>query len=204
MTMRKTPYQRIRYPFTSDVVNVADVQAMAGDIDSGLVGTAKMAGEFSKFASFTGTRLAAQSITKATLTAISLDTIRVNNGVNSPLANGTWWVAGSPTRLTAPVGCIVLVSATAGYSIGSAFGANGAIQTTVTLNGGTSQGTKFNPLTAYTGQDWASCLTMWKLNAGDFLEMKTFWTGTPAGPLNTDTGSPPIISLAMVALQQTP
>jgi hypothetical protein len=27
-----------------------------------------------------------------------------------------------------------------------------------------------------------------------------FWTGTPAGPFNTDTVSPPTLSLMMVAL----
>lgn len=205
MVMRKTPYQRIRYPWTSDVVNAADVQSMANDIDASLVGTAKMAAEFSKLASFTGRRNATQSITKATLTAITLDTVTVNNGANSPLANAAWWAAGSPTRLTAPVGCIVLVTAVCGYSIGSAFGANGAIQTTVTLNGAaTGQGSKFNPLSAYTGQAWAACTSLWKLNAGDFLEMKTFWTGTPAGPLNTDNGSPPQISLTMMGLTSVP
>jgi hypothetical protein len=206
MTMRKTPFLRMRYPFTSDVVNAADVQAMASDIDSGLIGTAKMASEFSRFASVTALRAAAQSITKATLTAITLDTIRINNGANSPLANANWWAAGQPTRLTAPVGCIVLVSATSGYNIGSAFGVNGAIQTTVGLNGGAAwlQGKKFNPLSTYTGQVWASAMSMWKLNAGDYLELKTFWTGTPAGPINTDTGSPPIISLAMIGLTSVP
>jgi hypothetical protein len=206
MTMRKTPFLRMRYPFTSDVVSAADVQAMASDIDSGLIGTAKMASEFSRFASVTALRAAAQSITKATLTAITLDTIRINNGANSPLANANWWAAGQPTRLTAPVGCIVLVSATSGYNIGSAFGVNGAIQTTVGLNGGAAwlQGKKFNPLSTYTGQVWASAMSMWKLNAGDYLELKTFWTGTPAGPINTDTGSPPIISLAMIGLTSVP
>jgi len=206
MTMRRTPYARLRYPWTADVVNVADVQAMASDIDAGLVGTARMANDFSKFASFTGRRNAAQSITKATLTAITLDTVTVNNGANSPLANANWWAAGQPTRLTAPVGCIVLATAACGYNIGSAFGANGAVETAIGLNGGTAwvQGTKFNPVSAYTGQVWASCLSMWKLNAGDFLELKTFWTGTPAGPLNIDTGSPPFISLTMVALTSVP
>jgi hypothetical protein len=122
------------------------------------------------------------------------------------LANANWWAAGQPTRLTAPVGCIVLVSATSGYNIGSAFGVNGAIQTTVGLNGGAAwlQGKKFNPLSTYTGQVWASAMSMWKLNAGDYLELKTFWTGTPAGPINTDTGSPPIISLAMIGLTSVP
>lgn len=206
MVMRKTPYVRIRYPWTTDPVSVLDVQAMAGDIDAGLVATAKMGSDFSKFASFTAVRNAAQSITKGALTAISLDTIRVNNGANSPLANAPWWVAGQPTRLTAPVGCIVLVQATAGYNIASAFGTQGVIQTTVGLNGGGAwlQGTKFNPVSTYTGQVWASCLSMWKLNTGDYLELKTYWSGTPAGPINTDTGQPPQISLAMVALTSVP
>src|SRR5919198_5186760 len=107
MVMRKTPYLRIRYPFTSDVVSATDVASLASDVDSALVTTAKMANDFSRFASVTVQRAAAQSLTKATLTAITMDTVKLNNGANSPLANGAWWAAGSPTRLTAPVGCVV-------------------------------------------------------------------------------------------------
>lgn len=206
MTMRKTPYLRLRYPFTSDVVNAADVQALGNDIDSALAGTAKMAAEFSKFASVTLTRNAAQSIAKATLTAISFDTVKINNGGSSPFANAPWWAAGSPTRVTAPVNCVVMVSATSGLNYGSALGVNGAIQTTIGLNGGVSsvQGAKFNPISTATGQQYVTALSMWKLNAGDFLELKVFWTGTPAGPFNTDTGAPPVLSLMMVAMQQVP
>lgn len=203
--MRRTPNLKIRYPWTSDVVNAADVQAMAADIDATLVNTARLSSEFSKFASVTVTRNAAQSVTKATLTAVSFDTVKLNNGANSPLANLAWWAAGSPTRLTAPVGCVVLATGTSGFNYGSALGVNGAIQTIVTLNGAaTGQGKKFNPVSTVTGQQYASTLGLWKLNAGDFLEMKVFWTGTPAGPFNTDTGVPPSMSLTMVALQQVP
>jgi hypothetical protein len=45
---------------------------------------------------------------------------------------------------------------------------------------------------------------MWKLVAGDFLELKMYWTGTPAGPFNTDTVVPPVLSLMMVALPSVP
>jgi hypothetical protein len=204
--LQRTPYEKLRYPSAADTVRVADVQSLANDIDSGLVGTAKLASEYSRFASVTLTRNAAQSITKATLTAISFDTMKINNGANSPLANAPWWAAGSPTRLTAPVPCVAMVAATSGFLFGSALGANGIIQTTVGLNGGTAwvQGSKFNPIAAATGQFYTSGLSMWKLNAGDFLELKVFWSGTPAGPFNTDVGAPPALSLMMVALQQVP
>lgn len=205
MVMRKTPFERIRYPWASDVVSAADVQSMAQDIDQALVTTAKMASDFSRFASVVVQRAAAQSITKATSTAISFDTVTLNNGANSPLANGVWWAAGSPTRLTAPVACVVLASPSGGINFGSALGANGALQVTCQLNAGANaQGTKFNPTSAVTGQQWTSALTMWKLSAGDFLEMKMFWTGTPAGPFNTDTVIPPMLSLVMIALPSVP
>lgn len=204
--MRKTPYQRIRYPWTSDVVSAADVQSMASDIDQALVTTAKQASDFSRFASVVVRRTAAQSLTKATLTAISFDSVSLNNGANSPFANANWFSNATPTRLTAPTPCIVLASAHGGINAGSALGANGAVQVTVGLNGALTwvQGSKGNPISTAAGQHWASALTMWKLNTGDYLELKMFWTGTPAGPFNTDTVIPPMLSLMMVGLQSVP
>lgn len=208
MTMRRTPYLRMRYPWTDDVVDAADVQSMASDIDQGLVATATLAANFSRFASVVVTRAAAQSIAKATLPAISFDTVQLNNGANSPLANGPWFSAGAPTRLTAPVPCVVLACGVLGINFGTALGVNGCLQVAVGLNGATAapgvQGSKWNPTSATTGQQWASALTMWRLAAGDFLELRPFWTGTPAGPFNTDTVLPPSLSLMMIAQQAVP
>jgi hypothetical protein len=204
MTMRKTPYLKMHYPFASDVVAAPDVQTMAQDIDQNLVNTATLGSVFSRFSSVVVSRVAAQSIVKSTLTAITFDTVLVNNGANSPLANGSWFAAGSPTRLTAPSACVVLANGFLGLNLGSALGTSGAVQVTIALNGATAspnvQGTKWNPTSAVTGQQWASGISMWKLAAGDFLELKVFWTGTPEGPFNTDTVLPPMLSLAMVAL----
>jgi hypothetical protein len=204
MTMRKTPYLRLRYPWTDDVVSAADVQSMAQDVDSALVKTATLAANFSKFASVAVSRAAVQSLTKSALTAITFDTVALNNGANSPLANGAWWNAGSPTRLTAPSACVVLACGMGGINFGSALGASGAFQVTVALNGATGgtgvQGGKYGPVSTVTGQQWSSMISMWKLAAGDFLELKMFWTGTPAGPFNTDNAIPPTLSLMMVAL----
>lgn len=208
MTMRKTPYQRLRYPWASDAVAVSDVQSMAQDIDQALVATAALAGNFSRFASVVVQRAAAQSITKATVTAISFDTVQINNGANSPLSNGSWYSNSTPTRLTAPVSCVVLASGFGGINIGSALGSNGAVQAAVTLNGASGtpniQGSKWTPTSASTGQQWASTLTMWKLAVGDYLELKMYWTGTPAGPFNTDTAIAPTLALMMVALPSVP
>lgn len=204
MVMRKTPYERIRYPWTSDVVTAADVQAMASDIDQGLVETAALGFDFSHLSSVSVSRAAAQSITKATLTAITWDTVNLDNGSDSPLANGLWWAAANPTRLTAPSACIVLASAVGGINATTALGTSGAIQTTITLNGVTTgnnmQGAKFGPLSTDTGTLMPSALAMWSLAAGDYLELKTYWTGTPAGPFSTSTFSPPTMSLMMVGV----
>lgn len=208
MTMRKTPFLRLRYPWTSDVVNVADVDSMASDIDQALVQTAGLAANFSRFSSVVVRRNAVQSITKGTLTAVTMDTVVLDNGTDSPLADGAWFAAGTPTRLTAPSPCVVLASATAGIVFGTALGTSGCIQATVALNGATTQpgvqGTKYSPISSATGQQWVSALSMWKLAAGDFLELKLFWTGTPVGPVNTDTVFPPTLSLMMVALPTVP
>jgi hypothetical protein len=205
MVMRKTPYLRLRYPWTSDVVNAADVQSMAADIDQALVATASLAANFSKLSSVVVQRSAAQSITASTLTAISFNATAVlDNGSDSPLANGAWFNSAQPTRLTAPVPCVVLASGMAGMNFTTALGTSGALQLTIALNGAGSQpgvqGTKYSPVSTFTGQQWVSALSMWKLNAGDFLELKVFWRGTPAGPFNTDTVQPPTLSLMMVGL----
>lgn len=202
MVMRKTPYLRLRYPWASDVVSATDVQSMANDIDASLVQTAKLANDFSRFASVVAYRAAAQSIVKATSTAITFDTVPLNNGANSPLANSPWWSNANPTRLTAPVNCMVIACATGGFNVGSALGANGVVQVIVGLNGLTAwqQGSKYNPISSVAGQHWTSAMTGWKLSAGDYLELKMFWTGTPAGPFNTDTVVPPTLSLMMMSL----
>jgi hypothetical protein len=208
MTMRQTPFERIRYPWASDVVNAADVQAMGADIDQALVQTATLANDFSRFSSVAVQRAAAQSITKSTLTAVTFDTVLLDNGSDSPLANGAWYSAGAPTRLTAPSPCIVLASATAGLNAGSAWGSPAAFQVTVALNGASAapgvQGSKYAPISTMSGQTPNSALTMWKLVAGDYLELKLFWTGTPAGPFNTDTVMKPQLSLMMVGLPAVP
>lgn len=208
MTMRKTPYARLRYPWTADVVNVADVQSMAQDIDQALVQSATLGANFSRFSSVIVQRAAVQSLVKATFTPITFDTVVLDNGTDSPLANGAWWNAASPTRLTAPGPCVVLACGVGGVNIGSALGVNGIIEVAVTINGLVSgpsvQGTKFGPISTVTGQQWASAISMWKLVAGDYLELRMLWTGTPAGPFNTDNAIPPQLSLMMVALPSVP
>lgn len=208
MVMRKTPNLRLRYPWASDVVNAADVQAMAGDIDQALVQTATLASTFSQFASVSVKRNAVLSVAKSTITTITFDSVVLNNGANSPLSNGAWYNAAAPTRLTAPVPCVVLASASAGMNFTTVLGTSGALQVMVALNGAATQpgvqGNKWGPISSATGQQWTTALTMWKLVAGDFLELKVFWSGTPAGPFNTDTIIPPSLSLMMVGLPTVP
>lgn len=208
MTMRKTPYQRIRYPWASDTVSAADVQSMGADVDQALVQTLNMAGNFSKMASVLVQRVAAQSITKSTLTAISFDTVQRDSGANSPFANGAWYNASNPTRLTAPSPCVVLASGFGGINFTAAAGSGNCVQITVALNGATSapgvQGSKWGATSTATGTQANSALTMWKLATGDYLELKMYWTGTPAGPLNTDTSFPATLALLMVALPSVP
>jgi len=209
MAMRKTPYERLRYPWTSDVVSAADIDAMASDIDQALVQTASLAANYSRFSSAVVQRTTAQAITKATLTAISFNSVVLDNGSDSPLANGSWYNVANPTRLTAPTACVVVATAFGGMNFTSnALGVNGCVQVTVALNGATGgtgvQGTKWAPISTATGQTWASAISMWKLAAGDFLEFKIYWTGTPAGPFNIDTAFAPTFSLMQIALPTVP
>lgn len=204
MTMRKTPYSRLRYPWSTDVVSATDVQSMASDIDQQLVQTAALAANFSRMASAVVQRVAAQSITKGSLTTVSFDTLKLDNGANSPFANGAWYNAAAPTRLTAPAACVVLAHAMAGINFTSAAGSTNCVQCTVALNGATGQpnvqGSKWSALSTATSDQYAAAMTMWKMAAGDYLELKVYWTGTPAGPLNTSTTFPASLALTMVAL----
>jgi hypothetical protein len=206
MTMRSTPYLRLRYPWASDTVNAADVQSMAQDVDQALVRTSSLSADFSRFSSVAVQRkLTVQSIPKGVLTAITFDTVVVDNGLDSPLINGAWFNNAAPTRLTAPSPCVVLATGSGAINLGSALGTSGCVQVTIGINGGTGspnvQGTKWAPLSTAVNQQWASAVSMWKLGTGDWLELRMFWTGTPAGPFNTDNlVSPPTLSLMMVAL----
>lgn len=177
---------------------------MASDIDEALEATATLGANFSRFASVSVVRAAAQSFAKGSFSAVTFDTVSLNNGANSPLSNAAWFNISSPTRLTAPVACVVLAVASGGFNFGSALGTSGVMQVATALNGASGgtgvQGTKWSPTSATTGQQWASPISMWKLVAGDFLELKMYWTGTPAGPFNTDTSIPPTLSLMMVGL----
>lgn len=210
MAVRHTPFQRIRYPWTTDVVTAADVQSMGADIDQSFVQTAGLVNNFTRFSSVVVRRAAAQSLTKATVTTITFDTVMADNGTDSPLANGPWWSAGAPTRLTAPSACIVLASACAGLNMTSTWGSPAALQVAVSRNGAAStgtgnwQGVKYSPISTMGGQTPVSSLSMWRLAAADYLELKMYWTGTPAGPFNTDTFFRPQLSLMMVALPVVP
>lgn len=204
MTMRKTPYERIRYPWASDVVTAADVQSMGADIDQALIQTQGLANAFSKMACAVVQRKAAQSITASTVTTVTMDTVILNNGSNSPFSNTPWYSASAPSRLTAPVPCVVAATGTVGINFTAAVGSVNALQCMICLNGATGapnvQGSKWSAPATASGQQWAVAASMWYLNAGDYLELKTYWRGTPAGPLNTDTVFPPTLSVAMIAL----
>jgi hypothetical protein len=204
MAVRRTPFQRIRYPWTADTVSVSDIQSMASDIDQSLVQTAALANNFVRFSSVIVRRTATQSIAKGSLTAISFDTVVADNGTDSPLANGPWYAAANPTRLTAPAPCVVLAVATAGVNQVASWGSSAALQATIALNGASGvpgvQGSKYNPPSTMSGQTPAAVTSMWRLVAGDYLELKLFWTGAPAGPINTDATFWPQLSLMVVAL----
>lgn len=206
--MRKTPNLRLRYPWATDVVDAVDVQTMAQDVDQALVQTQQQAANFSRFASVAAFRSTAQSIVKGTLSTITFDTLPLNNGANSPLSNGSWWNPANPTRLTAPTPCVVLACGAAGLNFGGALSSTNCFQVTIAINGATTrpgvQGGKYSLTSTSSGQQWYSVVSMWKLNAGDYLELKLFWTGTPAGPYNTDTVQPPTLSIAMVGLPTVP
>lgn len=210
MTMRKTPFMRLRYPWASDVVSVADVQSLGADIDQALVQTANLGLTFPKMPSVIVRKNAAQSITASTVTTVTMDTIIVDNGPNSPVLNSAAWYnsAASTSRLTAPFPCVVLAQGGVGINFTAAVGSVNAVQCMICINGGTGapnvQGSKFSAISTISGVVYANAVGMWKLNTGDYLELKTFWRGTPAGPLNTDTNTPPQLALSVVALPTVP
>lgn len=203
--MRKTPYMRLRYPFGSDVVNPVDVQTTAADMDQAMVGVANLQFEFPRLASVYAARNnSVLSVAKATVVTIPFDTLIRDTGTGSPASNGAWYSNANPSRMTAPVPCVVLAVGSLELILGSALGANGAIEAIIALNGATTypgiQETKWNPSSADTGNQTVQLMSMWKLNAGDFLELKVRWTGTPAGPLNVNNLGNTFMQIIMVAL----
>lgn len=208
MTMRRTPYEKIRYPWTTDVASAADVATMAADIDQSLVQTANLAANFAKFSSVNAQRTTTLSISRAVLTTVTFTGVTLDNGSDSPLAGAPWWSAAAPTRLTAPVACVVLAVGFVGMNFTAVQGTSGSLEVAVSVNGGTGapniQGSKYTIISGATGQHWTSAMTMWKLAAGDYLELRVWWTGSGAGPYNTDTVIPPSLSVMQVALPTVP
>lgn len=191
MSARLTPYRQFRYPFTSDTIDAVSIQTLAEDIDQALVDDDKLRTDAFRLSSAQVAQSGTPSITKATITAITWNgTTGPNNGANGAFGTSAWWSSTTnPSRLTAPASCLVYATAAATFDPGASLGANGFFELMITKNGATLQPNiqtaKYQcPIPSPgLGQVPAVIESLWSLVAGDYLEAKVLWSGTPAGPL---------------------
>lgn len=187
--MRQTPYRGIRYPYASDVVDPVALQTEAQDIDQALVNDDQLRTEAFRRSSASVYLSGTPSLTKATITTISWTGLAPGsqNGANGIPGYANWWSSGSPTRFTAPGACLAYATANVALAATSALGATGFFEVFFGKNGSTSrpniQSNKTQPLNN-TSAWQVSCVTesLWSLVAGDYLEVKVRWSGSPAGP----------------------
>lgn len=191
--MRQTPYRGIRYPFTGDVVDPVAIQTEAQDIDQALVNDDQLRAEAFRRNSVNVFTSAQTSLAKGVASAISWANVSGGqNGANGIPGYANWWAAGSPTRFTAPGACLVYATASLQLNATAAMGAGGYFEVFFAKNGAGAtpniQLNKAQPLNN-TGIWTVSCVveSMWVMAAGDYLEVKAQWSGTPAGPLLTST-----------------
>lgn len=205
MTARLTPYRGLRYPFTSDVVSTADVANLAADIDMAIAADDLLRGNAFRLSGARVLLSSGPSITKNTLTVITWNNSTFNNGANGGFGTSNWWSSSTnPSRLTAPTACLVYATAKANLLMTTNLGTNGYFEIDITKNGSTVapniQQQKFQPnqTGSGTGEIETSIETVWSLAAGDYLETRVIWNGTPAGPFSLEAG--PVMTVQMVAV----
>lgn len=191
--MRQTPYRGIRYPISGEVVDPAAIQTLAQDVDQALVDDDQLRAEAFRRSSVNVYTTSTTSLAKGVASAISwANTNGSQNGANGIPGYANWWSAGSPTRLTAPGACLVYAVGTVQLNAGSSLGSGGYFELFFGKNGSGAtpniQLNKTQPLNN-TGIWTISCTvqSLWVMAAGDYLELKAQWSGTPAGPFSTST-----------------
>lgn len=194
MTIRVTPYRRLRYPCVDSVVDVNDLAKMVNDIDAALLSDDKARTDALRMPGASVYTFSTTSLTKNINTTLSFDTVNYNNGASGGFGTANWWAASpSPTRMTAPYACLVLAYGYAPLNITSSLGTNGFYTLGIYKNGSVVAPNfvtnKIQGPAAGTGLARNSVFGMMALNAGDYLELRALWNGTPAGPMSTDIPS---------------
>lgn len=191
MVSRVTPFRRLRYPFNTNVVDPVDIQKLATDIDGALNTDDKLRTDAFRRSGATVARTGSNaSFTKNTLTTVTWDSGNPNNGANGGFGTAAWWSSTTnPSRLTAPTACLVYAAAYVQLdATAGAMGTNGYFELMIAKNGATAQPQiQAHKYPAAPGSSTsaieASVESLWSLAAGDYLEAKGIWNGTPAGPL---------------------
>lgn len=192
-----TPYRQIRFPLAGETVDAAAIQNLATDIDTVLTAT-RTASQYARTRSSASLFNGAVSVAKNTLTTVSWVAANLDwdGGTSGPGA-AAYWSAGSPTRLTAPITGLYLVSGYALLNTGGSHSVTNWIRTTVTKNGGADfQRSQRNDRVSTVNGPPNAYTYCWNLAAGDFVTLGVHWNGAPAGPLNVAVR----FSIALIAL----
>lgn len=196
-----TPYKNIRVPVTGNVVDAADWQTTATDINTVLTAS-KTLHDVAVRRSSVSAFNSGQSIVKNTQTVISYAVgvgggIGWDTGLLGPGA-AAYWSNANPTRLTAPATGLYLATLYLGVPFGTLSTTN-ILQPTIGKNGSFAAPnlvTDKQAGTAVRAPDKVTTCVLYAMTAGDYLEGRVYWNGTPAGPLALSA----TFQLAQVAL----
>lgn len=203
-----TPFRAYRVPSSPNVVDAAEVAAMAADINADMI-------------TINGLRLAAtrrsganlsvagstQNIVKNTQTVVTYAAPAAgpsfDNGATGGIGASAYWASGTPTRLTVPAGAGGLYLARFWISLNGWAGAGTNTQrVSMGRNGSFAvpdlwQANMFANNATFNLPQGVSVESLVLLNAGDYMESRVYWNGTPAGPFQPFGGE---FSLQQVAV----
>lgn len=130
-------------------------------------------------------RSSSQAIANATVVAASFNTVRYDTGVLGT-AIDPFFVIGSPTRLTAPVGGLYEINGFGEWNTGVV---SGVLSLSIRLNGGKFLASTDQAVDGQAAFRWQQVSTQYQLNAGDYVELVAFQTmGSPFNLINPEFG----------------
>jgi hypothetical protein len=186
MAVRPTPNKGIRYPTASSVVDPADIQTMAQDMDTALTADDSLRTlALHRPACHITNSVGAISIAKGVTFTFTFDTIKFDT------TGGAVNLSGSPgnQRITPNTAGLWLFI---GYHQLNATSGITASEVTISKNGLTSAGNirrykVYGPWVTSSGTLLPHMVSGAFVMNGttDYVNLMTFWAGSPAGPLNT-------------------
>lgn len=203
-----TPFRNYRVPSSPNVTDVAEVAAMAGDIDTDMLALNTMRRAATRRSGATvSVAGSTQNIVKNTNTVVTYASPAAgpvfDNGAGGGVGAAAYWSSGQPTRLTVPAGAGGLYMARFWISLNGWSGAGTNTQRVFMGRNGSFaapdlwQANEFANNATYNLPQGVAVQSLVLLSAGDYMESRVYWNGTPAGPFQPFAGE---FSLQQVAV----